>query len=399
MKTRDKKWKEWLPALIFMILMAALGASDSLRGIFAPAFQSHFQLSPVGISGIIVASYGGNLIFLSVGGRILDRFDRRKAMIGVLGLWLGALLLYQVTDSYLFLLVGMFLAMGASTLLNTAVNIVTPLVFSASPGMMVNLFFFVQGIGTSASQNLAGNAAGRYESFRTLNLILAAAGVLCLLGMLLIRFPGAEEKEGTKEETKPVGYGQVVGNPNFLILVFMFGLYFVAEHGIMNWLVSYGSNALHMTTGTAAMYLSGFFGGITVGRAIFAPVVSKIGVFRSILYFGGVGTLLFGAGLLMGSGGLWLMSLSGLALSILYPTMVFMIRYLYPARMLATAVGLIISIATLFDIGFNALFGVMVGAVGYGLSVVTIPVCMAGFYGVYVWFWKKTGSGLGEMQE
>ena len=415
MKTQGKRLYQWLPALNFMILMAALGASDSLRGIFAPAFQNHFQLSSVGVSNIIVASYAGNLIFLSLGGRILDQYDRRKAMIGILALWLGALLLYQFTDSYLFLLTGMFLAMGTSTLLNTAVNIVTPMIFAASPGMMVNIFFFVQGIGTSASQNLAGNYAESYSSFRLVNLILAIAGVLSLVLMIFLRFPGEEttcvrqhHREGDTEDTartkkknnsQPVSYSQVIRHKSFLILVLLFGLYFIGEHGIMNWLVSYGSNALEMSTGTAAFYLSGFFGGITVGRLLLAPVVSKIGAFRSILLFGGVGTVLFVAGLLMGRQGLWLMSLSGLALSILYPTMVYMIRYIYPSQMLATAVGLIISIATVFDIGFNALFGVMVDVSGYRLSFLTIPLSMAGFYAVYILFWRHTGKALNENQE
>lgn len=44
----------------------------------------------------------------------------------------------------------MFLALGASTLLNTTVNILTPAVFCYA-GLMVNVLF-IQGIGTSGSQ-------------------------------------------------------------------------------------------------------------------------------------------------------------------------------------------------------------------------------------------------------
>ena len=111
----------------FMILMAGLGVSDSLRGIFAPVFQQHFTLNASGLSVIIMVSYLGNLVFLSLGGQMMDRFDRKKTTMAVLLLWMAALVVYVVSDHFLLLLVSVFFAMGASTLLNTTVNLLTPL--------------------------------------------------------------------------------------------------------------------------------------------------------------------------------------------------------------------------------------------------------------------------------
>ena len=83
---------------------------------------------------------------------------------------------------------------------------------------------------------------------------------------------------------------------------------------------------------------------------------------------------------------MWMLSLSGLAVSILYPTMVYMIHYIYPSNMLGAALGAVISVATLFDIGFNAVFGKMADWLGYGISFMVIPFCMAGFYASYLFF-------------
>ena len=41
------------------------------------------------------------------------------------------------------------------------------------------------------------------------------------------------------------------GLPGILPLVLIIGLYFIAEHGIMNWLVSYATNALEVPMGQA----------------------------------------------------------------------------------------------------------------------------------------------------
>lgn len=376
---KNKNTGQLLAAINFMVLMAALGASDSLRGIFAPAFQTHFSLSPVSFSLIVVVSYLGNLIFLSLGGRIMDRCGRKKAAVMITFIWLAALALYIITDNFLCLLTGMFLAMGASTLLNTTVNILTPVIFTAAPGMMVNIFFFVQGIGTTVCQNLAGHGAGSYGAFRTVTAVLLGMGIVSVLMLLRIRIPEMPG-ENEKEKQEPVSYRAVFKRRGFWLLTVIFGLYFVSEHGIMNWMVSYGTQGLNLEVSEASNALSGFYGGMTIGRLLFAPVVNRIGAQKSILLFGGIGTVLFVIGIVTGQRGLWLLSLSGLAISILYPTLVYMIRFFYPEQMLATALGVVISTATLFDIGFNMGFGKLIEAVGYRTGYMVMPVSMVLFY-------------------
>ena len=70
----------------FMIIMIVMGASDSLRGIFAVMFREHFELSAFQISLIITVSYLGNLIFLFFGGAFLDRYHKKKALLAVISI-------------------------------------------------------------------------------------------------------------------------------------------------------------------------------------------------------------------------------------------------------------------------------------------------------------------------
>ena len=165
----------------FVVLMVGLGSSDSLRGIFSPVFSSHFALSATQLGLIVTVSYIGNLVFLLVGGNVIERFEKKKALLALTGVWMAALAVFAFTDNYYLLLAGMFCAMGASTLLNTTVNLLTPLIFTAAPGMLVNVFFFVQGVGTSASQNLVGRMADSYGVFRGVNLFLLGLGLLAAL--------------------------------------------------------------------------------------------------------------------------------------------------------------------------------------------------------------------------
>ncbi len=373
----------WIPVLCFGVLMLGLGSSDSLRGIFSPVFQEHYGVGGRGLSMMVVISYVGNLLFLSVGGKMMDTFDRKKVAMGMLGIWMAAVLLNVLTDSYPMILLSMFLALGASTMLNTTVNLLTPMVCAGYAGMMVNIFFFIQGIGTSGSQFLLGRYAFSYNGWKMINGVLFAVGLVSLVLFAMVNLK--PEKEKTKPKTIQKKKPQdMPGASIFWLLVLMMGFYFIGEHGIMNWMLTYCMNALQMPSHTASAYLSIFWGGMTVGRLVFAPVVQKLGVRKSLKYFGGAGTVLFVAGVLSGSKGVILLSGSGLLISILYPTMVLFFQQIYPSSVVATKTGAIISAATIADIVFNAGFGALSDSVGIQVSFLILPACMVLYYGFYL---------------
>ena len=78
-KTGEKqkmKRTKWIAFLCFAFLMAGLGANDALRGIFAPVFQERYDLRE---PAFVDCYYQlcGNLLFLSIGGKLLDQFPER----------------------------------------------------------------------------------------------------------------------------------------------------------------------------------------------------------------------------------------------------------------------------------------------------------------------------------
>ena len=370
-----------IPVLCFGVLMLGLGSSDSLRGIFSPVFQEHYSVGGRGLSMMVVISYVGNLLFLSVGGKMMDTFDRKKVAMGMLGIWMAAVLLNVLTDSYPMILLSMFLALGASTMLNTTVNLLTPMVCAGYAGMMVNIFFFIQGIGTSGSQFLLGRFAFSYDGWKMINGVLFAVGLVSLVLFAMVNLKPEKIKPKTIQKKKPQ---DMPGASIFWLLVLMMGFYFIGEHGIMNWMLTYCMNALQMPSHTASTYLSIFWGGMTVGRLVFAPVVQKLGVRKSLKYFGGAGTVLFVTGVLSGSKGVILLSSSGLLISILYPTMVLFFQQIYPVSVVATKTGAIISAATIADIVFNAGFGALSDSMGIQISFLILPVCMVLYYCFYL---------------
>ena len=371
----------------FVVLMVGLGSSDSLRGIFSTIFQQHFALSTTQLGLIVTVSYIGNLVFLLVGGNLSARFAKKRVLQVLMLIWMTALALFALTDSYPVLLVAMALVMGSSTLLNTTMNLITPLLFTAAPGFFVNFLFFTQGIGTSGSQFFLGSAADGFPFWQYTNLGLLVLGAAAF-GMLL--FCQVPEEPAVAPDALPQAEGRLTDRLGVVVpFVLVFGFYFITEHGVMNWLVAYGTTGLEMTQAAASRYLSVFYGGVMLGRLVLSPLVDKLGVIRSMQLFGVISGVLYVSGSLGGAALMPLWAASGFFLSILLPTLVMSIRLYFPAQQVSGAAGTIISIASLADILFNVGFGRLVDLAGYRLSICVLPVSMVLFLITFLLFTRK----------
>ena len=378
-----KKWSSRLTFFAFVVLMVGLGSNDSLRGIFSTIFQEHFSLTTTQLGLIVTASYIGNLVFLLVGGNLSTRFSKKRVLQVLILIWMAALALFAFTSNYTVLLIGMALALGSSTLLNTTMNLITPLLFATAPGFFVNFLFFTQEIGTSGSQYILGSHADGFAFWQHTNLVLLILGAVAFVLLLFCNVP--------EEAAAPADAPAQKGGYDWRIIVpyvLVFGFYFIAEHGVMNWMVAYGVDGLGLPQASAAKYLSVFFGGMMIGRLCLSPLVDKLGALKSLAAFGGVSCVLYLIGSLGGAVTMPVWAISGLSFSILYPTLVMSIRLYFPAQQVSGAAGMILSIASLADILFNVGFGKLVDMAGYAVSIRVLPLSVLAFFIVFMLFTK-----------
>ena len=378
-----KKWSSRLTFFAFVVLMVGLGSNDSLRGIFSTIFQEHFSLTTTQLGLIVTASYIGNLVFLLVGGNLSTRFSKKRVLQVLILIWMAALTLFAFTSNYTVLLIGMALALGSSTLLNTTMNLITPLLFATAPGFFVNFLFFTQEIGTSGSQYILGSHADGFAFWQHTNLVLLILGAVAFVLLLFCNVP--------EEAAAPADAPAQKGGYDWRIIVpyvLVFGFYFIAEHGVMNWMVAYGVDGLGLPQASAAKYLSVFFGGMMIGRLCLSPLVDKLGALKSLAAFGGVSCVLYLIGSLGGAVTMPVWAISGLSFSILYPTLVMSIRLYFPAQQVSGAAGTILSIASLADILFNVGFGKLVDMAGYAVSIRVLPLSVLAFFIVFILFTK-----------
>ena len=89
-------------------------------------------------------------------------------------------------------------------------------------GLMVNVLFFIQGIGTSGSQLLLGRYAFHYAGWKWINAALLAVAFLVIVLFFFLKIPKqGEEKEQEKEIFKKEPDSKI-----FWIFIAMMGCYF-----------------------------------------------------------------------------------------------------------------------------------------------------------------------------
>ena len=349
--------------LVCALLMVLLGISDTLRGVFTPLFTEVYGFSMSQIGLIVSISYLGNLACLLCGGFILDKIGRKKAIAAfALALALSELLLLGGRE-YLILAVGFFLALGISTLLNTAINLISDSFSSTRSLMLLNALFFIQGIGTSGSQLIFSRFSASTAAWNAVLISIAVLLVPIAIVVSRMKIEAAPESDVCHKDK---GHGSI--RTMVLVLITLsLGFYMIAEHGITNYLIMYGTGYLGISAASAGLSLSLFSAGIMTGRLLLGNLADRIGaekmILASLILSAGLSSLAFGTAFLP------LLFLVGFSASIVYPTTVSVIRRYVPDSLGARATTVAVSAASILDIIFNAVFGHAIDVSGYGFSM------------------------------
>ncbi len=352
------------------LLMVILGVSDALRGIFTPLFTSVFGFSMSQVGFIVSASYLGNLICLLFGGMILDRIGRKKAMsLFIIALALSEILLL-FGSNYGILVIGFFLSLGISTLLNTTLNLLSDSFSATKSLMLLNALFFLQGIGTSGSQLVLS----RFSSSQSVwnGTLIAMAVLLIPLSVIVMRLK--DEGKASSSADKETAGTQKTETGMIILIALTLGLYLIAEHGITNYIIMYGTEYVKISAAEAGLALSLYSAGIMIGRLVLGTIVDRIGAEKMLFISLVAATVIASAAFALSI--LPLLFLVGLSISIVYPTTVSLVRKHAPASLGARATTIAVSAASILDVIFNAVFGRAIDSFGYGSSMPVLCIAL-----------------------
>lgn len=265
---------------------------------------------------IFFGEYFGFLIATLITGLMADRFGLKSAIL-LAGVFLGiGVSGYSFFQSAILLSGSLFiLGMGLGAL-ELGPNAIIVSLHHERKGLYLNLMAMLHGLGSLLAPLFAGWLLSLSISWRIIyrwDILLIALFVLIFA---FLRFPKAGEKTQLDFRHLP----QIAFRKQLPWFYSLITFYVALEIGLASWLVTYLQQVHHFEVQTSNQSLSLFFAMLMIGRLLGGFFVQRIGYLRSILYMTLAAVICIAAGL-FGPGGLaWLLPISGLFLSIMFPT-------------------------------------------------------------------------------
>jgi MFS transporter, FHS family, glucose/mannose:H+ symporter len=246
----------WAGIFVFGLVMAILGAI--LPSLFE---RIDFNKSEAGnlFFFMNLAMLGMSVVF----GPFVDRFGYKIFLAVCALLVAGSFLLFALAGSYSFLVIAALLLGVGGGGLNGGSNALTSDLSPGSRSAALNLLGIFFGFGALLIPLLIGTLLGVLG----LNVILAVATGLSLIPFaffLWLRFPPAKQAQGF-----PLGRAaRIVRSPLLWLCGFLLFFQSGNEFTVGGWISTYLGERFRFSPMTAALVLSGYWGGMMLGRLI-----------------------------------------------------------------------------------------------------------------------------------
>jgi fucose permease len=360
-----------LPIIILLVLMYVIVAmSDNFKGIFVPLFKEDFGVNNTQVGYVLTASMFAYAVFQYIGGTLIDRIGYKKVIALGFTIGIGALLILVACRTYLWLVIGLFILNSGMAMFNVGVNTLGPVLTVASTAVLMNFVNFSYGVSNTAIQKAAGSLLAKGVDWQKFYGIMLICCLALFIYLLIIKIPYTH-----KSQVASYKKSKLFTNKMIYLYIAALGFYLAAEYGIGNWYVNYMKEGFNLDADKRSLYVALFFGLETIGRLFGGFVVDKLGYFKSILAYGCVASILSLSGIYLGRTGLLLFSASGLFFSIIYPTIITTIHWVFKDAA-SYATGVILMCGTLIAMLASMLIGISNDLIGVHYSYYSIAICL-----------------------
>jgi fucose permease len=327
------------PLLLAVIFgdIALYGFVSSMRGVTFPLVKNGFGAS-YNEQGIMTAVISFTAVcFCIIPGMFMSRFGLKKTiMTGFIVMILGMASLY--TAGGFWNATALFLILqGGFGFFEIGLNGMGARIFTAKSGLMLNLLHFFFGLGAIAGPRFAGFVVNRLELGWQYVYPLALIPVFLFLALsLAARFPGLMKDEAPAATGHS---GSFPGNPAYApdqiplsaalkepvvwIIGLIMGLVCSIESCSVSWSGLYLQDVFGIDPALGgAAFLSAFFLLYALSRLLGGFFIEKAGYLNVTLIASAAITALLLASFALGRPGIYLLPVSGLFISPVYPTMI-----------------------------------------------------------------------------
>jgi MFS transporter, FHS family, glucose/mannose:H+ symporter len=317
-QTATKPSLGWVTAIAFLCLFL-LGLIDNLKGATLPPLLTELNFSDAQGGTVLLFAYLGFLTAALLVG-VLSDLAGNRAVVLASGVCLLVGVIGYSTASQLGWLAASMAAIGLGLGgVDVAGYLIVVSYYSQNKGRYLNLIAFFHGLSSTVAPYYAGLLLVAGISWRQVyQYPLLAVGLLLALG-LVVPFPKPQVEQKSGIDFRALR--KIIFQPGMGWLFALMILYVSSEIGVASWIVAYTQRIHGLGIAESAAFLSLYFAGLMVGRLLGTFFVERVGYLRSILIMALFATASLGLGLFGPGKMYWLLPLTGLFFSIIFPTL------------------------------------------------------------------------------
>ena len=353
-----------------------IGALQAMYGPAFPALRERYGLGADVVGGIVSFHFLGSFITISSSGFLIRRLGYRRLLAAFSLLMLLGSLGVALSENWTFTLAAAFLTGLGYGALDIGTNLLFARAFEARSAPALNVLNATFGVGAMLGPLFVGlfSPSVRWP-------FLGVAALTGLLFVLCLRLQDPPAPPPTARSLA-LPYARLFG---FVVIYF---LYVASEVGVASWETTH--LAPYFGVETAASFTALFWGALTLGRFLAAPLSGR---FRAADFVLGSAALAL-VGILLTfitPAAPYAYVLVGLALAPVFPTGISWLQQVFPKRA-EQIVPIVFAVANLGPVAGSWFIG---AAVARGSSD-AVPVVLSGFVvlllAVTALMWRQTQS-------
>lgn len=365
-----------------------IGVSGGGSGVLLPSLTSFYHVGDAVIGLLFLVSSLGYFLSALSSGLLTERLELRWLLALGTTILLPGLLGFGLKLPFVVLLFARLLAGLGVGIIETGFNIfITALPRHTT---LLNYLHAFYGVGALVGPLIASTILALAWGWNSFYLLMLGMSLPLLLGLTTIFRSPATNSTPTGQEDKAAGKENVLSATLRLPIVWFAAIFLLVYVGVEvslgNWTYSFLLEARQQGTVAAGWIVSGFWLGLTLGRFILQALAERLGFGTKVLMYACLAGL--GIGLVL----VWLVPLGaiaaigfcfiGFSLAPIYPLTVAIAPKLVPARLAASAIGLLVSVSIIGLALFPWIAGVLAQFIGIwtllpytlGLTVVMLAL-------------------------
>jgi len=351
--------------------MISIGFTENMKGLFISVFKNEFNVSNASIGLVITVSSIGYILFQFIGGTILEQLEHRRVFfISIITIIVACGILY-ISNSFMILLIGMFVLNAGFSLYSISTNSLNPVLFVKYQVILMNITYFCYGLGASFGQRFTGLMLQSGIGWRDLYLLSGGIFAVLLVIFFFVKMPSPD----VEAKSESISFGKVISNKLVLLYIVALGFYAAADLSVGNWFANFLESSYLFDKERSSFYLSLFFLIFTIGRFVGGFIVEKIGHFKSLKLTLITAIVLFTIGLIGGKNTVLMVSISGIFFSICFPTLIVIISNTFKQNT-SYIIGIIMTFALTINMLLNILIGLFNDQYGTFITFFLIPICL-----------------------